>query len=929
MKPSFSLTAPSPTPSLLFPPPNLRSLRFKYSSPPHRTHRFPTHSLPSNSNNSSPPPLRANQTLPTPQQPLQQPPRTVFPGGYKRPELKLPTIVLRVDPDDLLSREDGEEALDLVDGAVAGSAGIVVLDGSGAGKRLYEAACLLKSVVKDRAFLLVSERVDIASAVNASGVVLSDQGLPAVVARNMMISSNPDSVLLPLVGRNVQTPNAASSATTTEGADFLIYSGEGEEHFDVEVFSGLKNVKIPTFVVYASHGESMADMEASKILESGASGLVISLGDLKVFKDDALSQLLDGKESQDQIESINKLEQLAVENDIRGKSKVAGFVRVEDREKELIKREKSVLREAVNLIQKATPMMEEISLLIDAVAQIDEPFSLAIVGEFNSGKSTVINALLGKRYLNEGVVPTTNEITFLRYSKYDAEEEQRCERHPDGQYICYLPAPILEEMNIVDTPGTNVILQRQQRLTEEFVPRADLLLFVISADRPLTESEVTFLRYTQQWKKKVVFVLNKCDLYRNASELEEAISFIKENTRKLLNTENVTLYPVSARSALEAKLSTSSEVEKDYKESLVSESHWKLSRFHEFEKFLYSFLDGSTNTGMERMKLKLETPIAIAERLLSASETLVKQDCQYAKQDLNTASKIIDSVKDYAMKMENESITWRRNTISLIDETRSRILELVESTLQLSNIDLVVSYIFKAEKSANMPATMRIQNDIIGPALSDVQKLLKDYTLWLQSNNTREGKLYNESFERMLPSIIIPNSQFHSETSALAREAEISLRVIENFSAGAASKLFEQEIREVFVGTFGGLGAAGFSASLLTSVLPTTLEDLLALGLCSAGGFIAISTFPARRRAMVEKVNRIADGFAREVEEAMQKDLLETVERMEKFVNTIGRPYQDAAQKRIDKLLDLQDQLSNAEKELRILRAEIQNLHVS
>ena len=48
-------------------------------------------------------------------------------------------------------------------------------------------------------------------------------------------------------------------------------------------------------------------------------------------------------------------------------------------------------------------------------------------------------------------------------------------------------------MNIVDTPGTNVILQRQQRLTEEFVPRADLLLFVISADRPLTESEVGLL----------------------------------------------------------------------------------------------------------------------------------------------------------------------------------------------------------------------------------------------------------------------------------------------------------------------------------------------------------------------------------------------------------------------------------------------------
>jgi predicted GTPase len=45
-------------------------------------------------------------------------------------------------------------------------------------------------------------------------------------------------------------------------------------------------------------------------------------------------------------------------------------------------------------------------------------------------------------------------------------------------------------MNLVDTPGTNVILQRQQRLTEEYVPRADLILFVLSSDRPLTDSEV-------------------------------------------------------------------------------------------------------------------------------------------------------------------------------------------------------------------------------------------------------------------------------------------------------------------------------------------------------------------------------------------------------------------------------------------------------
>ncbi|KAI9399127.1 hypothetical protein POPTR_002G053332v4 [Populus trichocarpa] len=242
------------------------------------------------------------------------------------------------------------------------------------------------------------------------------------------------------------------------------------------------------------------------------------------------------------------------------------------------------------------------------------------------------------------------------------------------------------KMNIVDTPGTNVILQRQQCLTEEFVPHADLLLFVISADKPLTESEVAFLRYIQQWKKKVIFMLNKSGLYQNSSEESTFVYVIlcssrklycslRENTRKLLNTDDMILYPISARSALEAKLSASSHTGKEYSELLVSESHLKFTGFYELEQFLYSFLDVSTTTGMERTRLKLETPIVIAERLLSACETLVNQDCQYAKQDLTSATEIIDCVKECATQLENESISWRRKTM-LIDVTKSHVLEL-------------------------------------------------------------------------------------------------------------------------------------------------------------------------------------------------------------------------------------------------------------
>ncbi|XP_050363096.1 probable transmembrane GTPase FZO-like, chloroplastic [Argentina anserina] len=857
-----------------------------------------------------------------------QPPRTQFPGGFKRPEIKVPNIVLLLDPEDVFASD--YDVLALVDKAVSKWVGILVLDGRQAnGGRLYDAACKLKSLVKDRAYLLISERVDIAAAANASGILLSDQGLPTIVARSTMMASKSDSVVLPLVARNVQDVDAGVNASSSEGADFLIYSDGGEENVPAVLSSLFENVKIPIFVTISL--KSKLFTEVLGLLKSGASGFVTSLKDFRMLDDDALSKLFDivymtDSKTHDEVESLSKIKFSDVKNG--PKDNIAGFLKLEDREKKFIEAERSVLLKAINVIQRAAPLMEEVSLLIDAVSQIDEPFSLVIVGEFNSGKSTVINALLGRRYLKEGVVPTTNEITFLRYSEMDGEE-QRCERHPDGQYICYLPAPILKEMNVVDTPGTNVILQRQQRLTEEFVPRADLLLFVISADRPLTESEVTFLRYTQQWKKKVVFVLNKSDIYRNANELEEAMSFIRENTQKLLNTEHVTLFPVSARTALEAKLASSA-FAKDYAKLSLSDSQWKSNNFYELENFLYSFLDGSTSTGMERMKLKLETPIAIAEKLLSACETLVTQDCRYAKQDLASINDIVGSVKNYTVRMENESVAWRRRILSVIDTTKSRVVALIEATLLISNLDLVASYVFKGENPATIPATSRVQNDIIGPALLDVQKLLGEYVIWLQSDNVREGRMYSNTFEKRLPSFVYPQNQVNLERfESLEKVNKHSLKVIEDFSANAAAKLFEQEIREAFLGTFGGLGAAGLSASLLTTVLPTTLEDLLALGLCSAGGFIAISKFPVRRQELIEKVRRTADGLAREVEQSMQNDLSEAIENMENFVKNVSKPYQDTAQQRLDKLLALQDEISNVDKQLQTLRIEIQNLHVS
>ncbi|CAN6486537.1 unnamed protein product [Victoria cruziana] len=111
------------------------------------------------------------------------------------------------------------------------------------------------------------------------------------------------------------------------------------------------------------------------------------------------------------------------------------------------------------------------------------------------------------------------------------------------------------------------------------------------------------------------------------------------------------------------------------------------------------------------------------------------------------------------------------------------------------------------------------------------------------------------------------------------------------------------------LGTVGGLGTASLSASLLTSILPTTMEDLLALALCSASGFVAISSFPAGRKEVINKVEKAANSLASEFEEAMEKDLAQSLENLELFVEYISRPYTEGLQHRIQYLSGIRKEI--------------------
>jgi GTPase Era involved in 16S rRNA processing len=121
----------------------------------------------------------------------------------------------------------------------------------------------------------------------------------------------------------------------------------------------------------------------------------------------------------------------------------------------------------------------------------------------------------------------------------------------DGVFETGYPNEFLREISIVDTPGTNAIIRHHEDLSRGFVPRSDLVLFVTSAERPLTESERGYLELIRDWGKTILLVINKADLLADGEKREEVRS---EHTRMTRAGEDLAAIDTEA-DALRAEIS--------------------------------------------------------------------------------------------------------------------------------------------------------------------------------------------------------------------------------------------------------------------------------------------------------------------------------------------------------------------------------------
>jgi GTPase SAR1 family protein len=187
---------------------------------------------------------------------------------------------------------------------------------------------------------------------------------------------------------------------------------------------------------------------------------------------------------------------------------------------------------------------EELATTVsDLRNRINEPYMFVIVGEVKAGKSSFINALLEteKEICKVSPAPCTDTIQQIMYG----ESENIQVINPYLKQLFY-PIDILKEIAIVDTPGTNTIIEKHQEITEGFIPASDLIVFVFEAKNPYRQSAWDFFQFIHtEWRKKIVFVLQQKDLMP-ANDLQINIDGVKEAAQKR-GILNPNIFAVSAK----------------------------------------------------------------------------------------------------------------------------------------------------------------------------------------------------------------------------------------------------------------------------------------------------------------------------------------------------------------------------------------------
>jgi small GTP-binding protein len=573
----------------------------------------------------------------------------------------------------------------------------------------------------------------------------------------------------------------------------------------------------------------------------------------------------------------------------------------------LTERQEALLHELRSLLDRLADTLkrfdtnvstDDTRALQDAIEHLDELFLLVIVGEFNSGKSSFINALLGASVLPEGVTPTTDRITLLRYGEEPTDELKEAFLL-DRSY----PSEVLRQLTIVDTPGTNAVIRRHEELTQTFIPRADLVLFITSSDRPFTESERVFLSMIKEWGKKIVLILNKADILED-TEVDQVVDFMRDHAQDLLGT-TPEIFPVSSRRALRSRSSDN------------GDELWQKSRFAAMEHYIVETLDEET-----RIRLKLLSPLGVAEHISDTYLKAVEERLKVLHEDFNT----LDNIEQQLAMFHDDLMTdvqYHLNDIdNILRELERRGLDFFDEMLRLSRTpDLL--------KSEHLRAAF--DKEVIGDVAHQVENRIQVLIDWTVEKNLRLWQNVTDyiSHQRVphhTDGIIgeVGGAFDYNRNALLESVGRTAHNVVISYDREYEARALSEDVQSALVSTaITGVGAVGIGAGL-TLLLHGALFDatgILFATVVAAGGFFIL---PAKRRqakkAFSERIEEMRTQIRESVHKQFEREMHQSLSRIRDAIS----PYTRFVRTKREQLTDLQQEISDIDMALERLRADIE-----
>jgi len=365
----------------------------------------------------------------------------------------------------------------------------------------------------------------------------------------------------------------------------------------------------------------------------------------------------------------------------------------------------SLLTKGTELISGLGPDFEHEAKKLSGLKDrlMDGRFHLAVLGQFKRGKSTLLNALISDPILPVSVIPLTAVPTFIRFgdvstikvhynenrraeefsgaptsdrtaflTKYVTEEGNPKNRLGVTEVEVVMPVPILSKgVVLIDTPGIGSTYRHNTQATLNFLQQCDAALFLVSADPPITEVELDFLRKVREKIPRLFFVLNKVD-YLNTKEREQALSFFRKILAEHLEIEDdIPVFCISARQGLEAKMEDS---QKAWIQSGVAELETHLLDFLVREKFsaLCNAISLRANDAVEAVLMGIRISLQalnLPQKTLEEKLSVFQHSLKQADQDRAIIQDILEGDKKRMTAfIEDQSQTLRQESKAFLKE---------------------------------------------------------------------------------------------------------------------------------------------------------------------------------------------------------------------------------------------------------------------